>query len=430
MSFVRNALMSPPKEAPSMHPVPRLWLQACWPLLAAAGFCAVALLLAPPVTEAVPEDFLAGSRLVLALAAAVAALFCLGAAVAPVRRALALARHRRRPELLAAVAADLTSPSRGQRRRALQFVADYAGHPFGAVSCWPYSRHTAEQFESLVALYREWWRHHEAAAQGETLSQLILSGSRAVAIAGRGAALQENSGLCEWGPKRELPPLSADRFVESLRGEVEQALRRVAETINQAPTGALVAAGEAEVRYVFADLLWEALARGLRLRLAAAGLLPPPAGPPPPPVVEKPRDARPPLRARAEQALGRAADAIRDAVLDWDPELEERPSAPPPVPLPPLGPKVLVGALRGPVEEALERIAEALNEAPDARALAALEPDLRPLLEELLFEAVARGEELRLDAALAGLPAAPEGGWRKKYRRMKAAEGDWPPGPQ
>jgi hypothetical protein len=400
-----------------MLPVTAPLLHAFGLVLTALGLAIAAYLIAPIGPEVLSAAELTELRRALACYAAVAALFALTCALYPARRALALARHRRRPHLLGRLIGDMSSSSRRARQRALQLLADYAGHPFGAVACWPYQWHTAEQFESLVALYREWWQHHQARAPKETLSKFILARSRAIALAGHNATLREGSDIREAKLGRELPPLAEELFVESMRGRVEQALRHVAQTINHARDGALVAAGEEAVRSVFVELLWDALEQGLRMRLAADAELPPPSPP-----AATPHEAHPSLRSRARLALDRAADAIRDTLLDWDLEPEERAAKPPPVPLPALDPKVLVAALREPVEAALEDIAETLNQAPDARALAATEPNLRPILEGLLVEAVVRCEELRLGALVERLPTA-EGGWAQKYRRMKAAEG-------
>jgi hypothetical protein len=68
----------------------------------------------------------------------------------------------------------------------------------------------------------------------------------------------------------ELPPLSPDRFVDALRGKVEDALGCMADAINEARGGQVVAASEERVRNLFADLWCDALEVGLRLRIDAA----------------------------------------------------------------------------------------------------------------------------------------------------------------
>jgi hypothetical protein len=67
-----------------------------------------------------------------------------------------------------------------------------------------------------------------------------------------------------------LPPLNPDLLVASLRSEVEQALRRVAEAINADPSGCWAAATQERVQTLFNELAEEALAEALELRVAAA----------------------------------------------------------------------------------------------------------------------------------------------------------------
>jgi hypothetical protein len=129
------------------------------------------------------------------------------------------------------------------------------------------------------------------------------------------------------------------------------------------------------------------------------------------------------LRTRADQAMERMADAVRDALLDWNTDDD----LPPDVarePLPPVEPGRFVEVLRPEVEQTLAALAEVLNEAPDARSIPAGEPEVRRLLEGLIRQALERGRQLRIDAAVAGLP--PGGPWVEKYRRMQAAEGRLP----
>jgi hypothetical protein len=129
------------------------------------------------------------------------------------------------------------------------------------------------------------------------------------------------------------------------------------------------------------------------------------------------------LRTRADQAMERMADAVRDALLDWDTD-EDLPPEVARAPLPPVEPGQFVEVLRPEVEQTLAALAGVLNEAPDARSLPAGEPEVRRLLEGLIRQALERGRQLRIDAAVAGLP--PGGPWVEKYRRMQAAEGRLP----
>jgi hypothetical protein len=79
-------------------------------------------------------------------------------------------------------------------------------------------------------------------------------------------------------PADELPPMSATEFVEALRGKIEQTLHRIAEVINRAPTGHIIAASEERVCQYLAELYAAALELGVQMRLEAAQ---PRTGPPP-----------------------------------------------------------------------------------------------------------------------------------------------------
>jgi hypothetical protein len=122
------------------------------------------------------------------------------------------------------------------------------------------------------------------------------------------------------------------------------------------------------------------------------------------------------LRTRAAQTVTRMADAVRDTILDWS--LEEELAAESREPLPPLDPQQLVDALRGPTEEALHKVAELLNETRDE---ATCQHAVRGVVENLVRQALERGEQLRIDAAVAALSGSgPHGTWVEKYRRMRA----------
>jgi hypothetical protein len=71
-------------------------------------------------------------------------------------------------------------------------------------------------------------------------------------------------------PSQPLPPLDPALLVSALRGEVEQVLRQVAETINEDPSGCWAAATQERVQALFSALGEESLAEALELRVAAA----------------------------------------------------------------------------------------------------------------------------------------------------------------
>ena len=134
------------------------------------------------------------------------------------------------------------------------------------------------------------------------------------------------------------------------------------------------------------------------------------------------------LARRAQPVLDRAADKVKDTLLDWDAEEDELPRPVARAPLPPLEPELLVADLRPQVEDTLRRLAEVLNEAPTLEAMAACEPEVRRLAAELARLAVERAGQARVDAAVAGLPpASGKRAWAEKLRRMRAADGEGVP---
>jgi hypothetical protein len=153
------------------------------------------------------------------------------------------------------------------------------------------------------------------------------------------------------------------------------------------------------------------------------------------------------LKRRTGNGVGEAAewlaDVIKDAVLDWTPD--EAGDDPDTKPLPPLKPEEFVAALRGRAEEVLTALAASINQAPDARTVLAGPEECLELLGEFLDEALRLAVQMRVDAAVAALPAppAPRPRWRKsraaqptlqgptrnwvtKFRRMKADGGNLP----
>src|SRR5262249_17273407 len=78
----------------------------------------------------------------------------------------------------------------------------------------------------------------------------------------------------------ELPPMSEHQFVEALRGRVEETLHRIADTVNQAPTGKIIEASEQKVCRMLAELWTMALQLGVQMRLEAAEAEMPPGAKP------------------------------------------------------------------------------------------------------------------------------------------------------
>jgi hypothetical protein len=134
------------------------------------------------------------------------------------------------------------------------------------------------------------------------------------------------------------------------------------------------------------------------------------------------------LARRAQPVLDRAADKVKDVLLDWNAEEDELPRPVARAPLPPLEPELLVLDLRPQVEDTLHRLADVLNEAPTLEAMAACEPEVRRLAAELARQAVERAGQARIDAAVAGLPPpSGKGAWAEKLRRLRAADGEGEP---
>jgi hypothetical protein len=76
------------------------------------------------------------------------------------------------------------------------------------------------------------------------------------------------------------PKLSRDEFIAQMREKIEDALGKVADAVNEAPPGRIIAGSEEQVRDVFADLRKDAFETALQMRLdAAEAAFPPSEGP-------------------------------------------------------------------------------------------------------------------------------------------------------
>ena len=76
------------------------------------------------------------------------------------------------------------------------------------------------------------------------------------------------------------PKLSRDEFIKQMREKMEEALGKVADAVNEAPPGRIIAGSEEQVRDVFADLRKHAFETALQMRLdAAEAAFPPSEGP-------------------------------------------------------------------------------------------------------------------------------------------------------
>ena len=75
------------------------------------------------------------------------------------------------------------------------------------------------------------------------------------------------------------PKMIRDEFISQMRETVDEVLGRVADAINEAPTGQIISASEEKVRDLFADLRQRAFERGLQMRINAAEAAFPPSAP-------------------------------------------------------------------------------------------------------------------------------------------------------
>jgi hypothetical protein len=67
-----------------------------------------------------------------------------------------------------------------------------------------------------------------------------------------------------------LPKMSRDEYLAVMRQRMEALLGQVADAINNAPDGYLIAGSEEKVRDLFADMRQQAFERGLQMRVDAA----------------------------------------------------------------------------------------------------------------------------------------------------------------
>jgi hypothetical protein len=73
------------------------------------------------------------------------------------------------------------------------------------------------------------------------------------------------------------PKLSRDGFILAMRKKMEEALGKVADAVNGAPPGRIIAASEEEVRDIFAGLRKDAFEAALQMRVNAAEAAFPPS---------------------------------------------------------------------------------------------------------------------------------------------------------
>jgi hypothetical protein len=74
-----------------------------------------------------------------------------------------------------------------------------------------------------------------------------------------------------------MPKLSRDQYLALMREKMEAMLGQVADAINDAPDGYIIAASEEKVRDFFADARQQAFEVGLQMRIDAAQAAFPPS---------------------------------------------------------------------------------------------------------------------------------------------------------
>ena len=67
-----------------------------------------------------------------------------------------------------------------------------------------------------------------------------------------------------------VPELSREAYVEAMRAQLEEVLGRVAEAVNKAPPGQVIAGSEEQVRDLFATFRQQAYEKAVQMRVDAA----------------------------------------------------------------------------------------------------------------------------------------------------------------
>jgi len=78
----------------------------------------------------------------------------------------------------------------------------------------------------------------------------------------------------------EVPQMSREEFLAAMRERLDQAMGKVADAVNEAPTGRIIAGSEEQVRDVFAALRQEAFELALQMRVDAGEASFPPSAEP------------------------------------------------------------------------------------------------------------------------------------------------------
>jgi hypothetical protein len=74
------------------------------------------------------------------------------------------------------------------------------------------------------------------------------------------------------------PTLSRDAYIQAMRQRVEAILGQIADAVNEAAPGRIIAGSEEKVRDLFADLRRQAFEQAVQMRVDAAEAAFPPSG--------------------------------------------------------------------------------------------------------------------------------------------------------
>jgi hypothetical protein len=77
-----------------------------------------------------------------------------------------------------------------------------------------------------------------------------------------------------------VPKLSREAYIEAMRAKCEELLGRVADAVNDARPGQVIAGSEEQVRDLFADFRRQAYQQAVQMRVDAAEAAFPPSGRP------------------------------------------------------------------------------------------------------------------------------------------------------
>ena len=128
---------------------------------------------------------------------------------------------------------------------------------------------------------------------------------------------------------------------------------------------------------------------------------------------------------RANTLVEGGNERVSDAILVVDSEPRDPAAAG--ASLPPLDADEFVAALRERVEQVLRQAADVVNQQPNACLAAVTRDRLQTLFHDLADEALTQALEARVAAAEGQRGEAGSAEWVRRYRRILASEGRWPP---